>query len=135
MSFADGVPRLKQCWSTKRKALNAADYNHETSAPHVFLRRPHTWQLLSVLCRSQKAAQKALQSSELRELLLNFQSEASTDARYAKHTLVKTLVDCHSHWISGLLDSEVMDMMTQFAQQGPYWVPRSAGAAMKDEAA
>lgn len=97
--------------------------------------RPHTWQLLSVLCRSQKAAQKALQSSELRELLLNFQSEASTDARYAKHTLVKTLVDCHSHWISGLLDSEVMDMMTQFAQQGPYWVPRSAGAAMKDEAA
>eukprot|EP00434_Breviolum_minutum_P037134 symbB.v1.2.032914.t1/scaffold4022.1/size46161/3 len=97
--------------------------------------RPHTWQLLSVLCRSQKAAQKALQSSELRELLLNFQSEASTDARYAKHTLVKTLVDCHTHWMGGLLDSEVMDLIIQFSEQGPYWVPRSAGAAMKDEAA
>ncbi|CAK9070433.1 unnamed protein product [Durusdinium trenchii] len=80
--------------------------------------RPHTWQLLSVLCRSRKAAQQALQSPELRNLLLNFQSEASTDARHAKHNLVKTLVDCHAQWIGGLLDSEVMDLMLQFAEQG-----------------
>ena len=42
---------------------------------------------------------------------------------------------------------QVMDFMTQFAEQGwplsgpqtwaarPYWVPKSAGTAMKDEAA
>jgi len=97
--------------------------------------RPHTWRVLSVLVRSRSAAQQALQSQEVQELLLNFQSETSTDARYAKHDLVKTLLQWHSNWLSGLLDSQVFELMTQFAEQGPYWVPRAAGTAMRDEAA
>ncbi|OLP97569.1 hypothetical protein AK812_SmicGene20083 [Symbiodinium microadriaticum] len=97
--------------------------------------RPHTWRVLSVLVRSRSAAQQALDSQEVQELLLNFQSETSTDARYAKHDLVKTLLQWHSNWLSGLLDSQVFELMSQFAEQGPYWVPRAAGTAMRDEAA
>ena len=68
------------------------------------LRRPHTWQLLSVLCRSRKAAQLALQSPELQQLLsrpfvvdicwaprLNFQSEAGL-GEVAKHDVRPALM-------------------------------------------
>mmetsp|Transcript_19750 Transcript_19750/g.37148 ORF Transcript_19750/g.37148 Transcript_19750/m.37148 type:complete len:495 (+) Transcript_19750:26-1510(+) len=123
----------REIWTVAEQVTPAALKNLSVKPfPDV---RPHTWRLLSILTRSRSAAQQALQSQEVQELLLNFQSENSSDARYAKHDVVKTLLKWHSNWLSGLLDTEVFELMSQFAQQGPYWIPQAAGTAMKDQAA
>mmetsp|Transcript_97715 Transcript_97715/g.174075 ORF Transcript_97715/g.174075 Transcript_97715/m.174075 type:complete len:498 (-) Transcript_97715:50-1543(-) len=94
--------------------------------------RPHTWHLLAVLVRSQKAAQQAMPAQELRDLLLNFQSEQSADARIEKHKLVQTLMTEHRQFLGNFLNEEVYTLLTDYVQQGPYWVPRGAATAVGD---
>lgn len=97
--------------------------------------RAETWRILSVLLRSRKAAQQALPSSELRELLLDFASEAASEARISKHECVKTLVQEHGLWLGNFLDPEVADLLTTYSKQGPHWLPRGAAAMVGDSAA
>eukprot|EP00931_Biecheleriopsis_adriatica_P101147 TRINITY_DN76355_c0_g1_i1.p1 TRINITY_DN76355_c0_g1~~TRINITY_DN76355_c0_g1_i1.p1 ORF type:complete len:505 (+),score=118.05 TRINITY_DN76355_c0_g1_i1:56-1570(+) len=97
--------------------------------------RPHTWHLLAVLVRSRRAVQQAVPAEEMRTLLLDFQSETSTDARYEKHGLVKALMQSHSQWLENFLGEEVFALLNDYMKQGPYWVPRGAATAVGDNAA
>jgi len=97
--------------------------------------RIQTWQLLGTMMQSRLAAQKALPSSELRDLLLDFTSETNSDARIAKHGFVVCLLKQQESWLSAFLDQNVEDLLVEYARQGPHWRPRTSNAQVGEQAA
>jgi len=95
--------------------------------------RCHVWQLLALLVQLKSAAQVVVPSTELRELLLDFSSEQNSEARIAKHAFVKAL-QRHDQWLDSFLDEKVVELLAEFARQGPHWVPRNAAAMVGDQA-
>jgi len=96
--------------------------------------RFHVWHLLASLVRSRSAAQQVVPSKEMQEVLLDFTSEENSEARIAKHTFVVALQQ-HEDWLSSFLDDRVMEILAEYARQGPHWQPRSAAAAVGEQAA
>lgn len=96
--------------------------------------RSHVWHLLALLARSRYAAQQAVPSAEVRDLLLDFTSETTSDARIAKHTFIVALLTNHADWLGAFLDEKVEKVLAEYARQGPHWVPRQAAAMVGDQA-
>jgi len=93
--------------------------------------RELTWRLLSVLVVSRSCAQRILPSEEMRNVLLDFTSETTSDARRSKYDFVAALV--RHKWIGSFLDAEVEELLAEYARQGPHWVPRDASAKVGDQ--
>jgi len=95
--------------------------------------RTHTWRLLAALSRSRSLAQRALTSEQMRDLLFDFTSEQNSKARIGKHDFVCALMQYHGNWLVSLLDEDTERILTEYARQGPHWVPPVAAAAVADQ--
>merc|ERR1711924_357677 len=89
--------------------------------------RCHAWHLLSALVPSRVAAQRMVTAEEIRDNLLDFTSESESQARIAKHAFIVSLVQEHGEWLGAFLEDNVEGLLTEYARQGPHWVPRQAG--------
>lgn len=92
-----------------------------------------TWHLLSALLLSPTTAEIILQSQEMRDRLLDFGSEGASNARIAKYEFVVQLERYHGLLIPSYLDTESATVFTEYAHQGPHWVPRSAEEMLVDQ--
>eukprot|EP00933_Yihiella_yeosuensis_P040950 TRINITY_DN35366_c0_g1_i1.p1 TRINITY_DN35366_c0_g1~~TRINITY_DN35366_c0_g1_i1.p1 ORF type:complete len:504 (-),score=118.79 TRINITY_DN35366_c0_g1_i1:136-1647(-) len=124
----------RQLWEIAEQYVLPLALKNLTSKPFADV-RPHTYHLLAVLVRSRKAAQQSLPSEELRTLLLDFTSETNSEARVAKHELVKALVHEHGNWLGNYLDPEVEQLMQEWAKQNPHWMPERARVSVGDAGA
>lgn len=96
--------------------------------------RACTWRLLAVFARSQKATRKVLVADEMREKLLDFSSESDSDAKIAKHEFIRSLVKCQGTWLAAFLDENIEMMLSEYAKQGPFWMPQVAAVGLANQA-
>merc|ERR1712232_745360 len=75
--------------------------------------REQTWGLLTALLPPRPLAQRILTSSEMRDLLLDFTSETSSDPRRAKYEFVCELLTLHGVWIGAFLDENVEKILKE----------------------
>mmetsp|Transcript_56924 Transcript_56924/g.144380 ORF Transcript_56924/g.144380 Transcript_56924/m.144380 type:complete len:497 (+) Transcript_56924:121-1611(+) len=136
-SGAQGAQQLSEApeillWQIAENRLLPLVLENLTAKPFADV-RCHVWQLLALLVQSRSAAQVAVPSEHLRELLLDFTSETDCSARIAKHAFVQSL-QRHDQWLNAFLDENVVQLLAEFAQQGPHWVPCNAAAMVGDQA-
>ena len=80
--------------------------------------RPFCYQFLANAARSEEMAMFIIQSDQIRNLLLDFGSETTHDARVEKHRFAKELVQRRA--VRNLLEREAFDMLQAYVDKGPY---------------
>merc|ERR1712146_821644 len=95
--------------------------------------RSATWRLLAAFAASQDSTRKMLVSDAMRELLLDFSSETASDAKIAKHEFVEALVQHQGSWLAAFLDPNLETMLSEYAKQGPYWMPQVSTVSVADQ--
>lgn len=97
--------------------------------------RECSWRLLAVFARSQEAARKVLIADEMREMLLDFASDTASPAKIAKHEFVQSLVKHQGTWLAAFLDENIEMMLSEYAKQGPFWMPQVSSVGLASEGA
>merc|ERR1712032_1555530 len=127
--IAEGSTEL---WDIAEKQLLPLALKNLTSKPFPDVRES-TWRLLAELVAVRSIAQRMLTAAEMRDLLLDFTSEQNSQARIGKHDFVTSLVNHHGTWLGAFLDETVERLLTEYARQGPHWVPRDASALVSQQ--
>mmetsp|Transcript_90557 Transcript_90557/g.255654 ORF Transcript_90557/g.255654 Transcript_90557/m.255654 type:complete len:498 (+) Transcript_90557:93-1586(+) len=123
---------IAQLWSIACERLLPLVLKNLTAKPFPEV-RTHTWRLLATMSRSNQIARRELTSEEMRDMLFDFTSETSSEARIAKHEFVATLTKHHGSWLGSFLNEDVEKILEEYARQGPHWAPREAAATVADQ--
>jgi len=124
------APEL-ELWSVAERRLVPVVIKNLKTKPFPDVRF-HVWNLLAILTQSRPAAHAIVPSAEVRDLLLDFESEQDSQARIAKHAFVLAL-EQQSDWLTSYMDEDTVRLLMEYAKQGPHWVPRSASALVGDQ--
>eukprot|EP00921_Rhytidocystis_pertsovi_P009182 GHVQ01014774.1.p1 GENE.GHVQ01014774.1~~GHVQ01014774.1.p1 ORF type:complete len:377 (+),score=45.31 GHVQ01014774.1:762-1892(+) len=141
-SCETSVPVASMCaWTSVLSSHRVVEDEVVLKVLSVILRQPfndirvHGYELLTALMMFPFAARRLCLSKDHVRLLTDFLSENDIHSKYAKHTLVKTIVSRHREWLTTEIDTDVLRDLDAFAAGGPFFVPLGASATVDKQAA
>ena len=82
--------------------------------------RPFIYQLLANMAKDPTVALQLIQAEPIRNLLLDFASETTHDARMEKHVFVKNLIRNEAGIARQVLDDKAYSLLDTYVSKGPY---------------